>query len=405
MALSVLAISFGTNAQEPCKLKISSYREVLRCAEERSPEVQTALLELERARIQIQVSTQWKNPEFGAESVYGSNHSDNISETELSLGVPIELGGKRSARRAVAEAHVAKAEATLLQARSKARGSALLKLHRLRQALHELEVVEESISTFSKLAERYRKRPKLSPEQAMSATVFRMTKSDYELKKMSISDETADLKTYLKVHLGADLESLKKDLPPSPKTWPVVDRKLDIALSPRVRSIQAQLESAQAELSLAQSESWPTLSIGPSLKIQNEAGISTQLYGVNLSFDLPIFNLNGPARAAAAKSVKIAETHKSFAHLKEEQLFEQLYQTYKSSIEALDATLSHREIEKKHTSVERLFLKGVVPSSLVIEAHRSFVELEQSRNEREMKALEALMALYAMNGKMPEAIP
>jgi len=398
----VLVTPFHANAEEPCKTKIASYQEALRCAEQKSPEVQTALLEVERAKAEFQGASQWKNPEFAADSVHGSGSSGNVSETEISLGVPIEFGGKRAARKSLAEASIAQAEAALLQARITARGEALLKLHRFRQALHELEVVEESITTFTKLVARYEKRPQLSPEQEMSSTVFRMTKSDYQLKKVTLLDETATLRTYIETHLNADSESLKKNLPPPPKTWPTLNENLNPAGSPQAKSVQAKLKGAQAELNLAKGEAWPTLFIGPSLKIQNEAGLSTQLYGVNLRFDLPVFNLNGPAKAAATKDLKIAEIRKDFAIFEQERLFEQLQQTYKTSVETLNAMLSHREIEQKHTTIERLFLKGVVPSSLVIEAHRSFVELEQSRNERELKTLEAWIALSTLTGQMPE---
>jgi len=402
LALVAFAVPLYVSAQEPCGTKISSYRDALRCAEEKSPDVQTAILELERAKAQVKSAAQWKNPELSAEFVHGSSGSERLSETELSLGIPIELGGKRSARASVAQGAVAEAEAALLEARAKARGTALLKLHRLRQALHELEVVEESISTFTKLVSQYGRRPKLSPEQEMSSAVFRMARSDYELKKAAVLDEIEALNTYLKVSLGTDVESLKKSLPVTPKEWPTLGSNLEIAQSPRLKAFEAQLESAKGELSLAQSESWPTLTVGPSLKLQSEAGRSEQLYGLNLSLPLPLFNMNGPGRAAAATGVQLAEKRKSLALLEQERRLDELSRTYRKSVEVLASTLSHQEIEKRHADIERLFLRGIVPSSLVIEAHRTFVELEQSRNEREMKALEALMAIYAITGEVPE---
>lgn len=389
-------------AEERCQGQIASYQEAVRCAESRSPEVQKALLALERAKSQVSAAGQWRNPELSADSFHGTKASERSSETEISLGVPIELGGKISARTAVAEGGVAKAEAELFEARAKVRNTTLLKLHRLRQLIHEQEVIDESISTFSKLVSQYSKRLKLSPEQEMTVAVFRMSKSEYDLKKAETFDELLSLDSYLKVALGTSIEALKQNLPASPKSWPKIDPNATPANSPRVKLAQAEVATALAELTLAQSESWPTLTVGPSVKIQSEAGRSDQLYGFNLSFPLPVFNVNGPGRVAAAAGVKLAETGKSLALLEQEKLREELARTYQQSISVLASTLSHQEIEKKHHDIERLFLRGIVPSALVIEAHRTFVELEKSRNARELKALESLMTIYTFDGKTPE---
>lgn len=389
-------------AEERCQGQIASYQEAARCAEGRSPEVQKALLAMERAKSQVSAANQWRNPELSVDSFHGTKASERSSETEISLGVPIELGGKIFARTAVAEGGVAKAEAELFEARAKVRSTTLLKLHRLRQLIHEQEVIEESISTFSKLVSQYSKRLKLSPEQEMTVAVFRMSKSEYDLKKVETLDELLSLDSYLKVALGTSIEALKQNLPASPKTWPKIDPNATPANSPRLKLAQAELATALAELSLAQSESWPTLTVGPSVKIQSEAGRSDQLYGFNLSFPLPVFNLNGPGRVAAAAGVKLAETGKSLALVELEKFREELARTYQQSISVLASTLSHQEIEKKHRDIERLFLRGIVPSALVIEAHRTFVELEKSRNARELKALESLMTIYTFDGKTPE---
>ncbi len=395
-ALLILAGFFRPDfsiAEGSCQGTFASYQDVLKCAESRSPDIQKALLELERAKRHVDAARQLRNPEFSVDSFHGTVASERSSETEVSLGVPIELGGKISARTAVAKGGVALAEAALFEVQTKVRSTTLLKLHRLRQLLHEQEVIEESISTFSKLVSQYSKQLKLSPEQEMTVAVFRMSKSEYDLKKVETLDELIALDTYLKVSLGTSVDALKRQLPASPNAWPKIEPTVTLAGSPRLKLAQAELSSAQAELSLAQSESWPTLTLGPSVKFQNEAGRSDQLYGFNLSFPLPIFNVNGPERATAAVGVRLAETSKNLAMLEQEKLHEDLARTYQQSVDVLAATLSHKEIEKKHSDIERLFLSGIVPSSLVIEAHRTFVELEKSRNERELKALETLMTI------------
>lgn len=402
IVLNLFLISQWSFGQEGCQGKPGTYQEALRCVEMKSPEVQKALLEVERAKAQVGVASQWRNPELSADSVHGTVGGERAGETQVSLGVPIELGGKISARTSVAEGSVAKAEADLLAARAVARSAALTKLHRLRQLLHEQEVVEESISTFSKLVTQYAKRFKLSPEQEMSAAVFKMAKSEYELRYAELVEELAGLDSFFKVSLGTDTASLKNSLPPSPKSWPKIGGNSELLNSPKMKASLATLQSAQAELSLAKSESWPTVTVGPSMKLQTQGGRSDQLYGFNVSLPLPLFNTNGAGRAAAAAGVKSAELDKKIVQSEQEKLRAELLRIYEHSVSALGATLSHQEIERKHSEVEKLFLKGIVPSSLVIEAHRTFVDLEKSRNEREIKALNALTALYTLDGKVLE---
>ena len=59
-------------------------------------------------------------------------------------------------------------------------------------------------------------------------------------------------------------------------------------------------------------------------------------------------------------------------------------------------------MSRRHEQAEKLFIKGVVTSSIVIETHRTSYELERSRHERELKALESMLSLYAIDGTIME---
>jgi outer membrane protein TolC len=382
-----------------CQGKASSYKELIKCAEELSPEVQKARLELERARAQVGAAGQWKNPELSLASLHGP---ERASETDLSLGVPIELGGKIQARTHVAESGVVKAEVALLDAQAVVRQALSLKLHRLRQLFHELEVVDESIGTFSKLVAQYASRPKLSPEQEISVSVFRMSKSDYDLKKAELNDEMSGIARFVKTNLGLSIDEVKAAIPPVPREWPTVERSFDLSRSIRVRLAYAEIKSAEAELALAQSEAWPTLTVGPAVKVQNEGGRSDSFFGINVSFPIPLFNLNGAGKEAARAGVTVASASKGFVASEQEKQRDEMVRIYQQSVAILSTTLSHQDIERRHADIERLFFKGVVPSSLVIEAHRTFTDLEKARNERELKTLEALFTIYALDGKTSE---
>lgn len=401
VALSVLVFCGHSYAQSDCK-ELSRYHAVVECAESRSPEIQSALLEVEKANAEIKAGRQWRNPEFSAEHFQGKVGANDQSETDLAFGIPIELGGKISAKTALARGELAVTEATLAELRAKVRSQAVLKLHRLRQVLHEEEVINEAIGTFSKLVAQYSKRPGLSPEQQISLSVYRLSKSEYELKKAAVVDELLVLNSYFQLAVGANIEQIKKALPEGPKSWPAVSATKSEKPSSRQRVLKAELDAANAGLSVAQSEAWPTVTLGPSFKMLSEAGQSSQLMGVNLSFPIPLFNFNGGAKAAAAASVRLSEVKQEFGLREQGLKREELRKVYEQSVTVLTGSLSHQEIEKRHIDAERLFARGVVPSSLVIEAHRVAFELEKTRHERELKALETLFDLYAIDGKILE---
>lgn len=393
--------SSGAFAEPNCASP-SSYRDLIACAESRSLEIQTAQLEVDRSNALIEAAGQWRNPELSAETFQGKVGGQNQSETDISLGVPIEMGGKISARTAVARGGFGLAEAKLYEARAKIRSQILLKLHRLRQVIHEQEIADEAIRTFGKLIRQYAKRPGLSPEQQISFSVYQLSKSEYELKRSNTVEEILGLDAFFKLNLGLSTEQIRSVLPSSPKSWPKIDSSKNVRSSPKLQILQAELETAKAELSLAQSEAWPTLTVGPSLKMQTESGQSNNLMGINVSLPLPLFNINGGARAVAAAGVKLNETRRELGVREQSLRREELRNVYSQSVQALTESLSHENIEQRHRDAERLFTKGVVPSALVIEAHRTSFELEKTRHEREIRALEALLDLYAIDGNILE---
>ena len=59
-------------------------------------------------------------------------------------------------------------------------------------------------------------------------------------------------------------------------------------------------------------------------------------------------------------------------------------------------------MEKKHKNMESLFERGLIQSSLIIEAHRQMADFTESVNEQELRAVEALWSIYALEGRIPQ---
>lgn len=400
--VSVFAPMFVLAVDEPCAA-VNSANQLVLCAESRSPEVLKAESSLNAKRAAVRQSSQLLNPELSSEYVTGKNSGQSQSEFDLSLAFPIEVGGGRSARVSLAESEVKKAEAELVKVRAEVRKQVILHLTRLRQLNEEAEMVEESMMVFSKLVRQYQQRPKLSPEQEVTVEVFDLAKSDYVYKKQEILEEIAKIDSFFKLLLGKPMAEFKINLPVKMKTWPEISESSEnLSRSPLLAIYEAEVGMSQAELAKARSEVFPALSVGPSIKRVSDGDVTSNQVGINLSMPLPLLSLNQGGRAAAMANVKTAEVRRDFAIAEVRNLREMLLKSYLSSVKLLRTSTSGLSQEKRHKKIELHFYKGLVPSSLVIEAHRSLVDFEKTRNERELKTLENYLDIRFIDGEVME---
>lgn len=382
---------------------VTNYKQVITCAESKSPDVIRAELSVKEKTALTDVAAQLQNPELSVESLTGTVDSEKRAETDLSLAFPIELGGKRSARKQIAGAEKSRSELELFQARAEVRKTVSIKLMRLRQIEGELDLIDESLQTFTKLVKQYDSRPALSPEQEVTLTVFKVAKGEYGFKRMEYDEELSSLESYFRVSTGLSLADIKKVLPPKVMKWPVLNQEAGtLKDSPLVALYEADIRVAQGGLSKAHGDAWPTMSVGPSAKFSTEGGRDFQQWGVNLSLPIPVLNINGAAKTAAAMSVQAAEQKKDLLVKKLESEREFLQAAYRKSVAALDANPNGHALESKHKKIEGFFLRGLVPSTLVIEVHRSLVDFEKTRNERELRAIEAYLDIQLIDGKVVE---
>ncbi len=402
MAIAMFLAPVVAGAEELCHA-VNNANQLVLCAESRSPEVLKAESYLNAKRATVGQSSQLLNPELSSEYVAGKNSGQNQSEFDLSLAFPIEVGGGRSARKALAESEVKKAEAELTKIRAEVRKQVILYLTRLRQLNEEAGMVDESIAVFAKLVRQYQQRPKLSPEQEVTVEVFDLAKSDYVFKKQEILDEIAKIEAFFKLSLGQPLADFKLNLAAKVKTWPEVAEKSEkLNSSPLLAIYEAEVGIFQAEFAKARSEVFPALNVGPSLKRVSDGDATSSQVGINLSMPLPLLSLNQGGRAAAAAHVKTAEVRRDLAMTELQGLRKTLLKQYVNSVSLLKATASGLSQEQRHKKIEVHFYRGLVPSSLVIEAHRSLVEFEKTRNERELKTLETYLDIRFIDGEAME---
>ncbi|MCB0365647.1 MAG: TolC family protein, partial [Bdellovibrionales bacterium] len=233
----------------------------------------------------IEEARQLPNPELAFE---GIDNQDGGFTSEISLLQPIELGGKRSARSDVAKAQRRIAETRLLGEKERVARLVAIQLYRARQIYSEIDLVNENLETFRNIQLQYKKLGRLSPEQSVSSSVFEIAGQKMYLKKDTLEQELSRVEAAVQSILGKDAKLKISILPPLKKEWPDIS-----TFSPSgalVQELQDEVSLANAQLNLAQSNSWPNLSIGPKIEHQS-GGTSDTRFGFALSMPIPVLSL------------------------------------------------------------------------------------------------------------------
>lgn len=381
-----------------CPLPKSTF-DVLRCVQEEHPKVQRAKLALAQAKGLSGAASQFKNPEVEVESASGTIHGEKQGETKVALLVPVEIGGKRSARRFEAESQAKHSEAELFETQADVVMETAEKLHRVRQLEQEKHLLQEAVQTFSQVVSQQKSRPGLAPEQKVALSVFRMALAEAKIRQNELFEEEKGLEHYFHVSTGHSLTELRKVLPAVPKTWPSIGPAVDLSRSPGIMKSRAELDLAIAQLKSAQAESWPELRLGPMMQVQREGANQGTIFGFQLSMDLPLFSVNGGgrdyARLGETKANRIvALTQAEETHEREEQV-----KVYERTVQTLKDAPGQEELDREHRQHEGFARRGLVSAPLIIESHRQIEELTRSRHSQELKALRALWRVYKFDGR------
>lgn len=364
----------------------NSYSELIKCIEAQSPEIKISEQQLQSVRHLEGVAEQWLNPELEAENLSKGRRQ---SETTASLLFTWRLGGKKEALINEARAEIEKAHLERDFKIQKVRLESMLSAYRLRHLKNEIALEHETGETFSKIIKQYQKRSGLSPEQNVSLAIFRMALSDHQLRLTKLNSEHERLVNQFKTLAHVEPSSLLKSLPNRRDSWPELESSAFQDSSLQMKQAMADLKIAKSQKAKAESDAWPDLKLGPSVRTSKEGDETNTFVGFGLQIPLPVFSQNRGAKAYQAQKVNEAElifeqTQRQTAAVRSDLIYR-----YSQAVQSLKASLSQRELSEKHQEIERQFFKGVIPSSLVIEAHRQLFELEERRNALELEALEA----------------
>lgn len=387
------AKSFANESSARCQVK--NYLDIVTCIEEKSYKNKVFDYKLKSAQSVKSASGQWINPELGLEKVVKDS---DTSETSASLLFTLRLGGKKGALIDEADSLFQKESIQIGMDQQSARLESMLGLYRLAHLKREIEIEDETIRTFSKVINQF-KRPKLSPEQEVSLSIFKMAIADHEIKIIDLKSDEELLYAKITSLSGLSRSEVFQYLPTQKKDWPDYKPSTETVDLQTIKLAEADLKLAESQLEKAKSNAWPDLQVGPSFKQVQTGDDKQNFMGASLVMPLPVFNLNGHLKKSESHRVEAAKLEYENTKVQALNLKNNMAAKYSLLVTVLKKSLTSKSIDENHLKTEKQFFSGLVSGALVIEAHRQFIDFEERRNKAELQALETLGTLYILEKK------
>ncbi|MBU6375020.1 MAG: TolC family protein [Bdellovibrionales bacterium] len=393
-------------SDEPICPNIKSALDIMQCLRTKQPafaaakNLRTAEEDARRGGVR------WLNPEIQSQGLAGRSLGNEQVQLQVALYQPIQTGGKRQAQVLSGEAN-----ALGLQARSRLeQGQALkltaLGLYRFKQLSGEIAAIQEAAETFKKLVIQYQGRPRLTPEQEVSLSIFRLAQGDYELRLIEKKNEEQQVLNFFQAQLGIDLSRYIKILPlyqePSEKELSSFSPEQLTKKSPELLSAQSELTQAHANAFQARGDAFSDISVGPMMGINRDGPIQQNLFGIALNIPFPVWNQNGYQVAAAQKQADLLEHKIKIRESEIELEIKRTLATIQAAKSRLSTLPSQTNLHQKHEQVEKNFFRGLVSPAIIVEAHRALVDFLIQRHQSENFVMGNLWDLYMIADRLEE---
>ena len=393
-------IFFGFLAKSYAACELSSVNDVFEKIKRNHPEIQTARAKQAVLERSIAVASLRPNPELDLDGSVTDTIDGNVYRVSASLKHTFEVGGKRSARMKIAESAMKYGIAEAEHGKQNVLINSVLRLHRLRQVHELIPIYEESLQAFNKILRSIRSRKSLSPEQQVEGETLELAINDYKLKVSELISEKLNLNRHLSFFIGEKCTIPLSALPQFPNLSQNFTENINSDNYSKLLAAKSKLKLAEANLNFEKANSYPNIQLGPTYEHEKAPFTHSNSFGISLTMDLPIFNVNSAGRAKAQKELivsrKILENIKTESELDIEAWVTK-YNQYRSS---LNTIADKKRLERKHKKIEALFRRGIISTSLVIESHRQLTEFFTTRFDFELGAVEALWNIYKLNGQI-----
>ncbi|WP_294216257.1 TolC family protein [uncultured Sphingomonas sp.] len=285
-----------------------------------SPFQDAAAAGIRAAEAQRRVAGLRPNPSIvgEAENVAGTGIYQGLrsSETTVGLALPLELGGKRGARIAVAEAQIGRAGLQAVIARADLRLRVTQTYNAAAAAQRRVGIAEDQVGIAAEVVRAARVRVqagRASPLEEQRADVARIAaEGALERARRSAEAASSNLARLLGMPVGR-LDHQWFDAVPPPGT----SRPAAATGSLAVAAARADLDTASAQVRLARSQRVPDLTVSASARRLEQTNDVAAVFGI--SIPLNVFNNGRAAIAVAEAQREQADAQRRVATLDVEQ--------------------------------------------------------------------------------------
>lgn len=375
-------------SQKDLMSRIKSYHPELRLREDRSQILKAG----------IRQASQRPNPQLNFNTNHGSEQGSRSFESNANLQFVFELGGKRSSRIDIAENSKRLGDVRIDNEADRVLIDASLKVARYSQVKVLLDLYKESLEVFKKMRTSLRRNKSLSPEQRVQEDILDMEVSKHRIRISNLTSELSHLEKILKLYSGG-----KCQLKLAHEEFQLEDPKslkLDGAKTPEFKELELKTSLLASKVNFERSLSYPDLKIGPSFQMEEEMGHKVDRFGVALTMDLPVLSWNRGGREKALREHEVIKDRVSFMEKENELVLRSLFETYKTTFETLKFIPKTSELLEKHHRIERLFVRGLISISTMLDGHDELLDLIELRDQHELLALESLLKLKQANDNL-----
>ncbi|CAN7528738.1 TolC family protein [Aquipseudomonas alcaligenes] len=390
-----LGLSLGQAFAAPTALTLAA---ALEQAQRNNPDLAAAGWALGIAEGERQQAALLPNPELSWEQ---EDTRSATRTTTVQITQPIELGGKRGARTALAERGIDAAGLELERSRNALRAEVIQAFQGLLQAQVRVGLAEQSQALAGRgvvIAEGRVKAGKVSPIELTRAQVQR---AEIALELRRALQEQARATTQLQRVLGADVAApvaLAGDAAALPGIPPGTRLLGALAESAELRLAQMGIDQQDAAFELEKAQRIPDLSV--SLGSQYSAEDRERVNVVGLSMPIPLFNRNqGNVLAAARRADQARDQRRAVEWRLRGEVREALeqWQAASAEVEAFSATILPAA-SSAVDSTSRGFEMGKFAFLDVLDAQRTLIQARSGYVQALASATEAWVRLERIYG-------
>jgi len=300
--LSPLVASAQPAATEQARLTLDQAQEL---AAAHSPELSSAQHEVDATSGGVMQAGAWRNPEL---TTTVEDFRSRTRTTTATIGIPLELGGKRSARLSAAERAHDVAAAQLANTKAKVRAQVVARYFGLVVAQERLRLANDSAKLAAKAADVVGRRVDAGKVSPVDATRAKVDAANAQLEVAEAQSEVKAARQTLAALWGesqprfGDVDGDLSGVPAGPSSAELL-RDLDNA--PSLRATRLEIDSRKALVDVERSKAVPDVVLSLGAKRDNELGLTQAVVGI--SIPLPLFDRNQGAVYEASKRAEKAQ--------------------------------------------------------------------------------------------------